>query len=94
MKILILDKKFKEIIKKKLLRLRSMKVRKNMKLINFEKKLIKSVYYEIKKLQRIDDNDSYQYSLEEDLDEINRIMKSSNFSFYLIDKENKNRCKV
>ena len=66
MKILILDKKFKEIIKKKLLRLRSMKVRKNMKLINFEKKLIKSVYYEIKKLQRIDDNDSYQYSLEED----------------------------
>ena len=90
MKILILDKKFKEIIKKKLLRLRSMKVRKNMKLINFEKKLIKSVYYEIKKLQRIDDNDSYQYSLEEDFDEINRIMKSSNFSFYLIDKENKN----
>ena len=89
-KTLILDKRFKDRVNKKLLRLRKIKVRKSMKVKNFEIKITRCIYYEIKRLHKIDDNDYYEYDVNEDDDEINRLIKSSNFSFYLINKENKN----
>ena len=88
-KVLILDKKFKELIAKKLLKLRTIKVRKNMNIKDFENKLVRCIYYEVKKLHKIDDSDYYEYDKNEDFDEIDRIIKSSSFSFYLINKENK-----
>ena len=88
-KTLILDKRFKERVKKKLLRLRNIKASKNMKVKNFEIKLTRCIYYEIKKLHKVDDSDYYEYDKNEDQDEINRLIKSNNFSFYLINKENK-----
>ena len=90
LKVLILDKRFNETVVKKLLRLRKIKARKNMKLTNFEIKISRCIYYEIKKLHKIDSSDYYDYDGNEDDDEINRVIQSSNFSFYLINKENKN----
>ena len=90
LKVLILDKRFREIVNQKLLRLRAIKARKKIKLTNFELKIIRCVYYEIKKLHKIDDSKYYEYDNSEDADELNRIIKNSNFSFYLVDKENKN----
>ena len=60
-----------------------------MKVKNFEIKLTRCIYYEIKKLHKVDDSDYYEYDKNEDQDEINRLIKSNNFSFYLINKENK-----
>ena len=89
-KTLILDKRFREIVNQKLLRLRNIKARKSMKVINFEIKLSRCIYHEIKKLHIIDDKNYYIYDKKEDDDEINRLIKSSNFAFYLINKQNKN----
>ena len=89
-RILILDKKFRDIVNKKLLRLRSIKARKSTKVIEFEIKLTRCIYYEIKKLHKVDDSNYYEYNINEDNDEIDRLMKACNFSFYLINKENKN----
>ena len=90
LRILILDKKFRDIVNKKLLRLRSIKARKSTKVIEFEIKLTRCIYYEIKKLHKVDDSNYYEYNINEDNDEIDRLMKACNFSFYLINKENKN----
>ena len=90
LKILILDKIFREIVNQKLLRLRAIKARKKMTLKSFLLKIVRCIYYEVKKLHKIDDPDYYEYDKNEDNDEINRIIKSNNFSFYLIDKKNKN----
>ena len=89
-KTLILDKRFREIVNQKLLKLRSIKARKSMKVKNFEIKLSRCIYHEIKKLHIIDDKNYYIFDANQDNDEINRIIESCNFSFYLINKENKN----
>lgn len=90
LKVLILDKRFRELVNQKLVKLRSIKARKNMKVIKFETKLARCIYYEIKKLQKVDGSDYYEYDRNEDIDEINRTIQSSNFSFYLINKDNDN----
>ena len=90
-RLLILDKRFREIVNKKLLRLRSIKARKSMKVIEFESKLTRCIYYEIKKLHIVEDDSNYfEDNINEYNDEINRLMKACDFSFYLINKENKN----
>ena len=90
LKVLILDKRFKELVCRKLLRIRSIKARINMKVINFENKLARCIYHEIKKLHIIDDSEYYENNDDEYEDEINRNIQSFNFSFYLIDKQNTN----
>ena len=89
-KTLILDQRFREIVNQKLLRLRIIKARKSMKVKNFEMKLSRCIYHEIKKLYKIDDKHYYLNNNNDDNDEIDTLIKSSNFSFYLINKENKN----
>ena len=89
-KVLILDKIFHETLSRKLLRLRTIKVKKNMKIKDFENKLVRCIYYEVQKMREIDDSDYAKFDQIDDLEEINTIIKNSNFSFFLINKENKN----
>ena len=90
LKILILDKRFKDVETKKLLRLRSLKVSANMKVKNFEEKLVRCIYHEIKKISKLDDKSFNKNEQSEDFGKREKYIQGINFSFYLINRENKN----
>ena len=56
---------------------------------SFLLKIVRCIYYEVKKLHKIDDPDYYEYDKNEDNDEINRIYLSENndINYCTVNKE-------
>ena len=90
LKTLILDTRFKDDETKKLLKLRTIKANKNMMVKNFEFKIARCVYHEIKKIYKIDEKSNKDNKQNEDNEEAKKFVQRVNFSFYLINKGNKN----
>ena len=90
LKILILDARFKDDVTKKFLRLRTIKARTNMIIKNFEFKIARCIYHEIKKPSKLDEKSNKENKQNEDNEVTKKFIQRVNFSFYLINKERKN----
>ena len=82
-KALILEKRLRKKKNKTLLRRRYIQIRKNTKIINLKKKIIRCINYELLK----NGNDE---NYDEQAEEIKKVINNTEIKFFILDKKNKN----
>ena len=84
---LILEKRLRN--NKNLLKRRTIQIKKNYNIKKLKEKILRCISYELKKINK-DNLNYYDIDEQDEYEEMERMKKDSNISFYIIEKENKN----